>query len=119
MKKSEFKIGEVTIIKGDNEYKIIKGDNEQVVDGNLLYGISRFVLLDLIEEKEAEIATLRNLQYTFTELEIQRKRCEKENAKLQEKCEDLEQRYNGFIHDYRRVTNALLDRLDCVPDYDD
>lgn len=119
MAKNEFKIGEVTIIKGENEYKIIKGEINQVIDANLLYGISRFVLADLIEEKEAEIATLRNAQYAFTELEIQRKRCEKENAKLKEKCEDFEQMYNGFIHDYRRVTNALLDRLDYVPDYDE
>ncbi len=111
MVNKKFKIGEVEITKLDKDYKIVKGEIEQVIDYDLIYGISRFVLNDLINEKDMQIETYKNAQFVFAELETQRQKTEKENEKLVKKCEELQQRYYSFIEDFRKVSMALVENI--------
>lgn len=121
MAKNEFKIGDVKIIRNDTDYRIVKGEIIQDVSADLLNGIARFVLLEFIEAKDKEITVLQNAQYAFSEVERKCRYIENEKRVIEEKCVELQEKYDSFIADYRRVTNALLDQLgttdnDCYDD---
>lgn len=122
MAKNEFKIGDIKILRNETDYRIVKGEIIQDVSADLMNGIARFVLLEFIEAKDKEITALQNAQYAFSEVERVCRHTEKEKEIIAEKCVELQEKYDSFISDYRRVTNALLDQLvtadhDC--DYDD
>ena len=122
MAKNEFKIGDIRILRNETDYRIVKGEIIQDVSADLMNGIARFVLLEFIEAKDKEITALQNAQYAFSEVERVRRHTEKEKEIIAEKCVELQEKYDSFVADYRRVTNALLDQLgtaddDC--DYDD